>query len=404
MSNVKSQVVLLDGWRLLWASFSIRNDNNLESGLETGASFSVYQNGQALVDLWGGWADLNSHRHWQEDTVALTWSMVKGVTALVVARLVDSGVLEYQREVHHYWPEFGTEDKRNITVEMLLSHQAGLAVLDEQIVILDYQHNWPKVEKILAAQKPNWPPGTAVAYHAMTWGMYVDALVRKVDPQHRNVSEYFRQEIAKPLGLDYYIGLPPNLFHRFAQFREYSFWEQRITYANVVPAVLGPYLLPATLSIDTGVQLARANNPDVLQIGVPSFIGVGAARDLAKLYDYLGNNGTVGGYRLLSNSAVKLLKEPLTKDLPNLFFVFYPYSRGLFLKKNKQGHLMVGHSGYGGSYSAADTDSGLGMAYLTNHVSFHQEDPRADSLMEAFYECYETYVSAKKKNGQDKRM
>ncbi|GFS10190.1 beta-lactamase-related domain containing protein [Elysia marginata] len=173
--------------------------SNVESGLEKGAAFAVYHNGELLVDLWGGWADMAAERHWQENTLCMTWSVVKAAAAIAVARLVDMGHLDYKQKVVHYWPEFGSNNKENITVEGLLSHTAGLLTLDESLNLLEYKYDWLKIEKSLALQSPKWPPGTAVGYHGCTYGMYADALVRKTDPQHRNLSQFFQDEIASAL-------------------------------------------------------------------------------------------------------------------------------------------------------------------------------------------------------------
>uniref|UniRef100_A0A2C9LNL5 Beta-lactamase-related domain-containing protein n=1 Tax=Biomphalaria glabrata TaxID=6526 RepID=A0A2C9LNL5_BIOGL len=130
---------------------------NLKSGLERGASFAAYHKGQCLIDLYGGWSDHEVERHWQDNTLTISWSMVKGVAAVVIARLVDMGLLDYKTEVYKYWPEFEKNDKQNITVEMLMAHQAGLIGLDERLHLFDYRDNWTKVERLLAQQKPKWP-------------------------------------------------------------------------------------------------------------------------------------------------------------------------------------------------------------------------------------------------------
>ncbi|CAG5122519.1 unnamed protein product [Candidula unifasciata] len=362
---------------------------NVESGFERGAAFAVYHNGKPLIDMWGGWADISSQRHWQEDTASLSFSMVKGVTAIVMARLVDMGYIDYKKEVYHYWPEFGTEDKKNITVEMLLNHQAGLIGLDEKVSINDYQNNWDKVENQLAKQKPFWPPGTAFGYHIYTYGMYADALVRKVDPQQRNLSQFFQEEIALPLDIEFYIGLPKQEYHRFARVQPASIWELRFDLTSMIEMYTNQYM---KIAVCMNIDNHDFNNPDVLSVGHPAVMGVGPARNLAKLFDYLANNGSIKAKRLLSPALVEAFQGPLTAKMPSTFILKNPITRGLFPMDNKQGHKILGHYGYGGSVAFADLTAGVGVVYSTNYLAMYMlDDPRALALRNVFYECFETY-------------
>lgn len=368
---------------------------NVESGLEKGAAFSVYHNGELLVDLWGGWADIAAERHWQENTLCMTWSVVKAAAAIAVAILVDKGHLKYEEKVTHYWPEFGSKNKYNITVEGLLSHTAGLLTLDEKLNLLDYKYNWPKIEKKLAEQTPQWPPGTAVGYHGITYGMYADALVRKADPQHRNLSQFFQDEIASALDIEYYIGLPPHIYHRFARIHEASIWEARFNPIGGFFSLINPYFFPVVYSWDIQNKFERLNNPELLSIGLASAIGAGTARSVAKMFDFVANNGSIGQQHLLSPSIVGGFMQPVTKGLPNLFYAENTFVRGMILRK-AEGHQHVGHSGLPGNYGWADTTIGAGFAYLTNHLTLYlQDDPRQLSLRQAFLECFNEYKNMK---------
>ncbi|CAL1543161.1 unnamed protein product, partial [Lymnaea stagnalis] len=243
--------------------------------------------------------------------MALSWSMVKGISAIVVAKLVDMGLLDYQKEVYHYWPQFAAQNKKNITVEMLMSHQAGLIGLEEKITFYDYRDDWSKVENLLAIQAPKWPAGSAVGYHGLTLGMYADALVRKVDPQHRNLSVFFQDEIARPFDIEYYIGLPLEQYHRFARYKAASFWEQRFSYMDLFELTFNPYFQTALGFMDGGGEKAL-NNPELLSIGMPSGNGIGTARSIAKLYDFIANRGSIKGKQLLSPGVVEALMQPIT--------------------------------------------------------------------------------------------
>ncbi|XP_059163392.1 beta-lactamase domain-containing protein 2-like [Physella acuta] len=367
---------------------------NFESGKERGSAFAVYYKGELLVDMWGGWADHDLQQHWQQDTITLSWSMVKGVSAIAIARLVDMGLLNYKKEVYHYWPEFRANNKDNITVEMLVSHQAGLIGLDEKISLLDYRDNWTKVEKLLANQKTFWPAGTAVGYHGLTFGMYVDALVRKVDPKHRNISQFLEEEILKPLDIEFYIGLPKEQYHRFARVKLASFWEQRFFYSSFYNAFFNPYFKIALEVVDMGTEMM--NQPEYLSVGLPSAVGIGTARGLAKLYDYLANGGSLHAKRLLSPNIVESLTETVTNGLPNFLFIATPVAKGLMNYTSPQGFSVVGHPGYGGNNAFADRSNGLGVAYFTNYLGGYLfNDPREQDLLDAFYECFKNYKSEK---------
>ncbi|KAK7010016.1 Beta-lactamase domain-containing protein 2 [Biomphalaria glabrata] len=363
---------------------------NLKSGLERGASFAAYHKGQCLIDLYGGWSDHEVERHWQDNTLTISWSMVKGVAAVVIARLVDMGLLDYKTEVYKYWPEFEKNDKQNITVEMLMAHQAGLIGLDERLHLFDYRDNWTKVERLLAQQKPKWPAGSAQGYHGLTFGMYADALVRKVDKQHRNLSQFFQEEIAQPLDIEFYIGLPLTEYHRFARSKAATFWEQRFKYFDFYEIITNPHTSVAFDVVQVTEKLMTI--PEYANIGFPSISGFGSARSLAKLYDYLANKGSVKAKRLLSPNAVDLLLTPLNASTPNVFLLGIPMTRGLMVYTDGKGRHLIGHPGYGGNMAFADPEQNVGVAYFTNYLGGYRiDDPREVTLRETFYECFKDY-------------
>ena len=178
---------------------------NLESGREVGASFSAYHRGDKVVDLWGGVADQETGRPWEEDTVALVFSTTKGMTAVCANKLIQEGALDPDAPVVDYWPEFGKNGKHDMPVSHLLSHQAGLAWVDGDLT-LEEALSWEPVIEALENQHPSWQPGSAHGYHATTFGWLVGEVIRRV--AGRSVGTYLREEIADPLDLDLWIGLP----------------------------------------------------------------------------------------------------------------------------------------------------------------------------------------------------
>ena len=190
---------------------------NFTDGAEIGAALSVYLHGEKVVDLWGGVADPQEARPWQRDTLQAVYSTTKGATSACALLLAQRGELDLDAPVAAYWPEFAAEGKRDIPVRWLLTHQAGLPALDRPLALADALA-WDPMAEALAAQRPSWIPGTEHGYHALTYGWLVGEVVRRVSG--RSLGTFFRTEIAEPLGLDFWIGLPKPEEHRVARIIE----------------------------------------------------------------------------------------------------------------------------------------------------------------------------------------
>src|SRR5215217_4881514 len=178
-------------------------ERNFRRRREVGAACAAYHRGEKVVDLWGGFRDRQRTRRWQEDTMVLVYSTSKGLAAMTMALAHSRGLIEYDERVATYWPEFAQNGKERITVRQLLSHQAGLCAIDERLSSRNLG-NPDEVDRILAAQAPAWRPGTRHGYHALSIGWYEAALIRRVDPQRRSLGRFFAEEIAEPLGLEFY--------------------------------------------------------------------------------------------------------------------------------------------------------------------------------------------------------
>jgi CubicO group peptidase (beta-lactamase class C family) len=183
---------------------------NFSRRKELGAACCVYHHGEKVVDLWGGIRNKATGEPWAEDTMVLVFSATKGFAAMTMALLHSRGLLDYDERVCTYWPEFAQNGKQNVTVRQLLAHQAGLFAFNERVdrsVIADLD----RLAMVMARQKPEWEPGTRQAYHAITLGFYEGELVRRVDPQHRTLGQFFQDEIAGPLAAEVYIRVPEEL-------------------------------------------------------------------------------------------------------------------------------------------------------------------------------------------------
>src|SRR5438105_7412336 len=188
-------------------------ERNFRERGEVGASVCVKVAGETFVDLWGGSADPASNKPWAEDTITQVWSATKGATALCAHMLVERGLLDLEAPVVHYWPEFGQAGKESIPVKMLLNHQSGLAAISEPLPA-GALFDWELMIRALERQVHFWQPGTRNGYHGFTFGYLVGEVVRRISG--KSLGTFFREEVAKPLGLDFWIGLPEALESRVA--------------------------------------------------------------------------------------------------------------------------------------------------------------------------------------------
>ena len=183
---------------------------NFEKFGELGAAMSVWQNGKPIIDLYGGFRDVHREKPWAADTLVLVWSATKGIGSACVLHALQEHKIDISQRVAQFWPEFAQAGKDKVTLAQLLSHQAGLCALDRRVDVIDYD----AVIRALEAQEPLWPPGTAHGYHARTFGFLLDELVRRI--AGKTLSDYWQENFAEPLGLDFWIGLPEKENSRVA--------------------------------------------------------------------------------------------------------------------------------------------------------------------------------------------
>jgi CubicO group peptidase (beta-lactamase class C family) len=363
---------------------------NFAEGREVGASFAAYHRGQQVVDLWGGMADPDTDRAWEEDTLELVYSSTKGVTAMCANKLAQEGQLDVDVRVTEYWPEFGANGKESITVDHLLSHRAGLAWIDGTMTP-EEAYAWDPVIRALEQQAPHWEPGAQHGYHAVTYGYLVGEVVRRITG--RTVGAYLRDEIAGPLGVDFWIGLPASEAHRVAKL------QGTITGDRLDPEVeaavrefVGPdSMLGKSLTAPGGAF----SDPDVwntraLQAAeVPGAGGVGDARGLARLY--ASCIGDVDGFRLLTPTQVQDATMRRTVG-PNIVILGLDIQFGLGFMvpssiMNVGGPNGFGHYGAGGSVGWADPDAELAFGYVMNRMDVGLAgDPRSARLINACYD------------------
>ncbi|MFC9434057.1 serine hydrolase domain-containing protein [Nocardia sp. NPDC057030] len=356
---------------------------------DVGAAVCVYRDGRPVVDLWGGLADPDAGRPWARDTLQLVYSATKGVVAAAAHLLVQRGLLELDAPVARYWPEFAAAGKEQIPVRWLLTHQAGLAALD-QPVPLDDALAWTPMVDALAAQTPNWTPGTDHGYHGRTFGWLIGEVIRRITG--RTVGQFLAAEIAEPYGIDFFIGLPAAQRDRVS----------RLVFApkpdlDSVPDELIPeQLRPMVAAMRDPESLANRafqitdppdidfNSPAVQAAEIPASNGIGTARGLARLYAALV--GEVDGKRLLTPETLTAATREQTSGLDRVIMLPDRYATGFMLPiadLTLGGPTTFGHPGRGGSLAYADPDRTLAFAYVTNYIIEGAVDLRARNLVDA---------------------
>jgi CubicO group peptidase (beta-lactamase class C family) len=349
---------------------------------EVGASFAATVDGELVVDLWGGSADAAGSRPWRRDTIANVWSTTKAMNALCAHMLVDRGLLDLDAPVARYWPEFAAAGKARLPVRYVLSHQAGLAGLSEPLpaeALLD----WPRMARALAAQAPLWEPGSRSGYHALTIGFLVGELLRRVDG--RTLGEFFRREVAEPLGAEFWIGLPESEEPRVAEMIPPD-PPQPLTEP---PAPGDPHADFKRALANPSVTQAIANTRAWRAAEIPAANGQANARGAARAMAALACGGTLDGVRLMSEATANgaLAEQCYGRDL-----VLGPMRWGLgFMLVSKDLPLSpnartCGHGGWGGSFALADLDARVSLAYVMNRMSHGTTgDKRLGRLLRAFY-------------------
>lgn len=364
-------------------------ETNFTERDEVGAACSVYLDGKKVVDLWGGLADRKSGREWEEDTLTLVYSTTKGVTAVCAHRLAQEGVIDLDAPVASYWPEFAAAGKEQTTVRQLLSHRAGLPALDTELSP-EEAYAWDPAVEALAKQAPLWEPGTRHGYHAVTYGWLVGEVIRRATG--RSVGQYLREEVAAPLGLDLWIGLPETEEHRVS--RLVPAGPLRISHEEL--AAMPPEQLERLRAMaDPGSLMQRALNPtdppfsynrtELHRAELPAANGIGTARSLARLY--AATIGEVDGIRLLSGETVASATVEQSAGPDAVLTHDTRFGSGFFLPSPfspLMGPRSFGHSGAGGSLAFADPDAGVGFAYVMNQMQQGlSADPRPSALVSA---------------------
>lgn len=372
---------------------------------EIGAAVAVWWRGERVVDLWGGRRLWNGDAPWEEDTMVVVHSTTKGVSAMAFAVAHARGWIDFDAPIARYWPAFAQHGKGAITVRQLLGHQAGLAWLDEPVTV-ERLRDSEGMARLLASQTPRWAPGTRHGYHAVTVGLYMQEIFRRVEPAHRTIGRFFREEIAGPLGLDFFIGLPPDVpAARLATIQPLSKRGALGALATAPWPLLVRILWPWSLLQRTMQVLAAidVNDREMLALELVAGNGVGTARAIARLYSVFAEGG--GELGVGRDTMAQLTAAPQQDDrndvvlgVPSAFSLGFlrPGPRPSFGSSPRA----FGAPGAGGSFGFADPDAHLGYGYVMNKTGYHLfDDPREKALRDAVYEA----VASRPRNDAHRR-
>ncbi len=374
---------------------------NFEKFGELGAAVSVWQNGKPIIDLCGGFQDARRENPWMSDTLVLVWSATKGIGSACVLHTLQEHKIDISQRVANFWPEFAKAGKEKVTLAQLLSHQAGLCALDRRVDVLDYD----AVIRALEAQEPLWPPGTAHGYHARTFGFLLDELVRRI--AGKTLSEYWQENFARPLNLDFWIGLPEKENSRVATM-----------YAAKTPKAFGAdpknrqsgsdfyadLVTPGTLARKTFTSpyglhaISKMNEYAIRAHPIVSFGGIGSASALAKFYSMLANGGKFEGQTFFSEKTIAWMTTTIADGMDSVFQIPTAFSAGIMKDsakaqgaavssppKQKKGQpgdrpsfvtrrifgpsrASFGHPGAGGSHAFCDPENRIAFAYVMNQM------------------------------------
>ncbi|MGP3922366.1 serine hydrolase domain-containing protein [Streptomyces sp. 8N616] len=373
---------------------------NFEQRGDRGAAVAVYVGRRKAVDLWAGTADADAGpgadrpAPWTQDTAQVVRSATKGVAAAVPLLLHQRGQLDLDAPVGTYWPQFKANGKDRVLVRHLLSHRAGVPVLDTPLTPAEAGDGVSGPEAV-AAQAPVWGPGTAHGYHAQTYSWLLGELVRRVTG--RSIGRWVAEEMAGPLGLDLWIGLPEAERARVGRLAAIETPTPPAAQGLRVRAkrsVSDAYRDPASLTrrafgaID---PLPDENDPAYRAAELPASNGVATARSLARFYAALIGPDANSGRRLFAPATLTLARTEESAGPDHVLVVNTRFGLGYMLHGPASPLLSpasFGHPGRGGSLAFADPETGIAFAYVTNGMQQNvTADPRAQALVRALRDC-----------------
>ena len=368
-------------------------ERNFTGRGELGASVSLTLHGETLVDLWGGVADAASGRAWERDTMSIVFSCTKGATALCAHLLASRGLLDFDAPVAEVWPEFAKRGKEAATVRMMLDHSVGVPVISTPLKPLAAA-DWDYMTAQLEAQEPFWKPGTRNGYHMLNFGWTVGELVRRVS--NKSLGTFFRDELAQPLGIDFWIGAPEAALPRIAPVIPYQAAEGEAPGEFVAKVLAEPDSLQGLSLLNLGFD-AASRECHAAEIGGGG--GISNARGLAGLYAPFACGGKLRGRTYVDATTLARMgevavatEEDATLLIPTRFGLGFMKSMDnrRRLRGDRDSAILssaaFGHVGAGGSIGFADPREELSFGYSMNQMGKGiLLNERGQSLVDAAY-------------------
>ena len=356
---------------------------NFAEGLELGAAAAMTVDGEFVVDIWAGDADTEG-APWQRDTIVNVYSTTKTMAAICMLMLADRGELDFDAPVARYWPEFAQNGKENVLVSHVMAHTAGLPGFDPPITV-EQLYDLDFASANLAAQAPWWEPGTASGYHMITQGTLESEILCRITG--RRMADWFRTEVAEPLGADFWMSLPASEDHRVAEMTPPVLGDK--LEINGVEIALDSITVRAATSVlrshaDTTTREWRAAE-------IPASAGFGNARSVARVHSALACGGAVDGVRLMSEAGVRRALEEQTDSIDQVVMVRLRHGLGFGLQlgtmiDTEPGQMFWG--GRGGSLALIDLEARMSVAYVPNRMGADMGgDSRGFSVVEAARTC-----------------
>jgi len=355
-------------------------DASIAEGGEIGVQVAAYHDGELVVEAWGGLADETTGRRVDADTLFPVFSVTKAITATALHMQAERGLIDYEKPIAHYWPEFAANGKDKATVRDALTHRTGIPQMPDGTTpeqMCDY--DWMVRE--IAKLKPMFEPGTKSAYHSYTFGWIIAECVRRTDKKGRPFGKFVQEEICQPLGIDnLYMGIPDAVEPRIAKL------------TNMPPAPAAPgslHLVAIPQRVGTAQEIFGRG--DVRRACIPGAGGIMNARSEARFFAMLANGGILNGVRLLSEERVRSFAtlrknsdefDVVTQRVMNLSIGAYhmggesPPAPPVI---GRNPHT-ISHPGAGGSIGWADPDAHLAVGICHNRM-FNAPTPVGNPLV-----------------------
>ncbi|MFT7772179.1 serine hydrolase domain-containing protein [Roseateles sp.] len=364
-----------------WEPLARVFDELLKHDSDLGASLALTVDGEFVLDLWGGYRDEARAEPWQSDTLTHVWSTTKTMTALAALLLAERGELDLDAPVCRYWPEFAANGKSQVLVRHLLGHTSGVSGWEQPVTMQDLC-DWERCTSLLAAQTPWWAPGSASGYHALNYGHLVGEVIRRITG--RKTGAFLADEIAGPLGADFFIGLPPEADARVA--RVVPPPPLAVDFAAIDPA--SPMMRTLANPV---ADAAFSHRTDWCRADIGAANGHGNARSVARIQSIVACDGTLDGRRWLSPRTVARIFEPQARGVDLVLGVPLQMGIGYGLPMPELMPFIPDRricfwGGWGGSLVVVDTERRMCMAYMMNRMAPGiVGGPNAAALVTALY-------------------